>query len=399
MIKRWLVPLLVAGLLGACVQPQPHPAGFAPSPSPSASPSPRPLTFEDKVKAVIEAQAKALLRGDEEAFLSPAKDSRVRQSLAMRFRNLTALRISRAELTNTSLSRMEDGRWLGTMVVAFCFVTPDCVLDKVSEPVVWADTPSGPELTGLEAAKPTDNWYGDPQPWELTELAVAHGNRVLVAAPKSLAGRLPEVLKAAEAATATADAFVVGRLRPDLYRIYLADDTAWRTWYGESPAKWVAGYATGIGPTHTDVVVHTRSARGSFLPELMRHEMTHAAGLQGAYEWQGNWWLIEGLADLAAEPGAGVDRALRSYIRGRWDRTLPVSGPPDDASLQLAANYYGVAFLAVKRLDSRFGRDKLLRFFERVVSIGDSPEAASTQFFGTPWADVQADLISAIRSA
>jgi hypothetical protein len=37
-----------------------------------------------------------------------------------------------------------------------------------------------------------------------------------------------------------------------------------------------------------------------------------------------------------------------------------------------------VAFLAVRSLDSRFGREKLLAFFERVVIGGTSIEAAAT---------------------
>lgn len=376
--------------------------------SPSTSPSASVIVSDTKEKVerlqgrintIVGDQAAALLRQDEAAFLGPAKDPAVRDKLLLRYRNLVALRVSRVAMSVSYLSvDTTPGRWQAEVAVAFCFVLPDCVLDKVSEPTVWVETAGGPELVSIEPAKkPTRGWFGEPQPWEMTELAVAHGNRVLVAAPRSLAGRLPAALAAAEAAVPVADSYAIGS-PPDQYRVYLADGTAWKSWYGNTPPSWAAGYANAIGATHSDIVVSNSHNRASFLPMLLRHELTHAATLQGSHSWTGNWWLIEGIADVAAGDTA-IDSDVRRYIRSGWDRKLPADGPAEDASLTHADRLYRIAALAVKCLQDRFGREKLLVFFERVVEFGDTYITASTTAFASPWAEVEAGCLAKVRAA
>jgi hypothetical protein len=382
----------------------------------SASPSPsvtvgttadaaRPESAKEKVErlqgqvnSVLGEQVAALLRQDEAAFLRPAKDPAVREKLLLRYRNLVGLRVSRITMTVNYLSMdTTAGRWQAEVSVSFCFVQPDCVLDKVSEPSMWAETPDGPELVSIEPAKPPSGWFGEPQPWEMTDLVVAHGNRVLVAAPRSLAGRLAAVLDAAEQAVPLADSYAIGP-PPDQYRVYLADGTAWKTWYGRVPPNWAAGYANAIGATHSDIVLNNSHSRASFLPELLRHELTHAATVQGSHGWVGNWWLIEGIADVAAGDTA-VGSDARRFIRSGWDRKFPATGPPDDASLTYANRLYKIAALAVKCLQDRFGRERLLTFFERVVEFGDTYTRASTTAFDAPWAEVETGCIAAIRAS
>lgn len=401
---------LLLGALAVCAGVKRHaePESVATSLPPSPSPSVTAIVSDTKEKVerlqgrineIVGEQAAALLRQDEAAFLAPAKDPGVREKLLLRYRNLVALRISRVTMSVSYLSiDTTAGRWQADVVVAFCFVLPDCVLDKVSEPTVWAETPAGPELVSIEPAKkPTRGWFGEPQPWEMTELAVAHGNRVLVAAPKSLAGRLPALLQAAEAAVPVADSYAIGGA-PDQYRVYLADSTAWKSWYGHNPPNWSAGYANAIGATHSDVIVSNSHNRASFLPLLLRHELTHAATLQGSHSWTGNWWLIEGIADVAAGDTA-IDSDVRRYLRRGWDRKLPADGPADTASLTQAERLYRIAALAVKCLQDRFGRERLLVFFERVVEFGDTYLTASTTAFASPWTEVEAGCLAAVRSA
>jgi len=384
-------------------------AGASPAPSIAASAvasgAPQESTKEKverlqaQINVMLGEQAGAALRQDETAFLRPAKDPEVREKLLLRYRNLVALKVSRITMGVDYLSiDTTPGRWQAGLVVSFCFVLPDCVLDKVSEPTVWAEAPDGPELVSIAPANPpSSSWFGEPQPWETTELVVAHGNRVLVAAPKSLAGRVAAVLQAAEQAVPVADAYAIGS-PPDQYRVYLADSTAWKSWYGETPAKWAAGYANTIGATHSDIVLNNSHSRASFLPELLRHELTHAATLQGTHSWMGNWWLIEGIADVAAADTA-VTSDVRRYIRSGWDRQLPTTGPDDNASITYADRLYKIAALAVKCLQDRFGRPKLLTFFERVVEFGDTFTRASATAFEVPWAEVESGCLAKIRAA
>ncbi|HZM74603.1 MAG TPA: hypothetical protein VFC19_02690 [Candidatus Limnocylindrales bacterium] len=357
--------------------------------------------LETRITRMVTDQAAALPRKDEKAFLKPAKDQGIRDKLKLRYDNLVALKVTKFSLglRFMSVSSTPD-RWQAELVVSFCFVLPDCVVDKIYEPTEWIETGSGPELVSLEPAKSSDSWFSNPQPWETTKLKVASRGRVLIAAPERLEHRLNDVLVAADAAVPTADAFAIGSA-PDLYRVYIADSDAWKSWYGNSPPDWSAGYAIPIGATHSDVVLNSEHNRASNLPQMLRHEMTHASTIQGAHQWVDNWWLIEGIAEVAgyAEGESPVDEDLRRFIRNGWDRKLDAEGPAEDASDQEAARAYSIAYLAVKRLEIRFGRAKLITFFDRVVEFGDDYEKASMTAFNVSWKETEADALSAIRRA
>ncbi|HCT81554.1 MAG TPA: hypothetical protein DGG94_09440 [Micromonosporaceae bacterium] len=382
----------------------------AASPTPSPTPTTkagdltlaRAVDFRALVNETLAAQAIALLRQDEEAFLRPANNADARNGLLRRYRNLTAMRVTGFQLSSGPLEADSGtGQWKSKVYISFCFVVANCTMDGVSEPAVWADTATGPELLALQPAAVSDDWYGDPQPWELSDLHVAVGTRVVVATTAALKNRLPELLREAEKAAQVADEFAI-RGKPDLYRVYLADKNEWKTWFGVVMPRWAAGYAKEIGPSHTDVVLNNSSARSQYLADMLRHELTHASTLQGKHHWSGNWWLIEGIAELAAHP-VGLGPAdwkaeTISYVRRSWDRKLPGEDPPDDISDSAAGARYGVAFLAVKRLNDRFGHAKVIDFFERVIEQDLPLSVVSESVFGSPWSEVEADCIGFIRA-
>ena len=406
MSKRWLIPAAIIGAvlaiaMGAAATVVVMRVVENSSQEPAYRRARDAGELETRISKVLADQAAALLRKDEKGFLKPAKDDAVREKLQLRYTNLVALKAAKFTLglRFLSISSTPD-RWQAELVVSFCFVTPDCVVDKIYEPTLWIESRNGPELVSLEPAKPSENWFGDPQPWETTKLKVAHRGRVLVAAPESLEHRLNDVLEAAYAAVPVADAFAIGS-PPDLYRVYVADADTWKSWYGRKPPDWSAGYALPVGATHSDVVLNSEHNRASNLPEMLRHELTHASTIQGVHQWAENWWLIEGIAEVAGygDGESPADEDLKRFIRNGWDRKLNRDGPDDDATAAEAARAYSIAFLAVKRLETRFGRAKLLTFFERVVEFGEDYEKASTTAFGTSWAGVEADCLASVRSA
>lgn len=405
--KRWLIPAAVAAAavviaLGAAATIVVIRVAERVTQEPAYARARDADELEGRIKAILTDQAAALLRKDEKGFLKPAgKDEAVQDQLKLRYDNLVALKVTKFSLglRFLSISSTPD-RWQAELVVSFCFVLTDCVADKIYEPTLWTETKNGPQLVSLEPAKSTDNWFGDPQPWETTKLKVAQRGRVLVAAPESLEHRLNDVLEAAVAAVPVADSFAIGEA-PDLYRVYVADSQAWKGWYGRKPPDWSAGYAIPIGATHSDVVLNNEHNRSSNLSQMLRHEMTHASTIQGVHQWVGRWWLIEGIAEVAgyADGQSPADEDLKRFIRNGWDRKLDADGPADDASTTDAGRAYSIAFLAVKRLEARFGRAKLLTFFERVVEFDDDFGRASMTAFSVSWADVEADALSAIRRA
>ena len=393
----------------------PHPGSVRAVQKPTPTPPPAPAVVTrpgdrsaDRARElhrlmnlVVGDQAKAVLAKDEAAFLGPAAVPAAKSALQRRYRNLVALHVSRLELAaDWPVVDAATGRWKSGLRYQFCFVAPACSPDNVTEPAVWEDTDAGPRLVSLALPKPSDDdWFGYVQPWEVSDLQVLVGTRSVVATTSALKGRLPGLLAEAEKAAAVADSYATGT-KPDVYRVYLAGSKEWRTWHGGSVASWAAGVTRPISNTHNDVVVNNSSAPSGYLDDLLRHEMTHAATIHGQHWWQDNWWLLEGIAELAEHPDALTatqgSAETRRYIRNSWKRTLPGEDPPAKASLSTVAAQYGIAYLAVKRLDSRFGREKLLDFYDRVTEQGKDKGDASSAVFGLTWVEVETDLIKTI---
>lgn len=389
------------------------------APSPSSPPvptiAPAPVThvgdqtrergdfLREQVRLLLAEQAKALLRKDEEAFLRPAADGPVRDELTRRYRNLIALQVAGFDLATEPLEfDAATGQWRAKATVSFCFVVAGCRTDYVHESLAWTDTEAGPRLASIAAASDTsDSWYGQTQPWEVSDLHVAVGTRALVATTARLKGRLPELLREAEKAAVVADEFATGGSKPDIYRVYLADTNEWKTWYGGQETKWAVGYATAVGPNQSDVVLNNAKVSSSYLDDTLRHELTHVSSLHGQHHWEGNWWLIEGIAQLAENPNGlnaqDWSAATRTFVRGGWDRKFPAEGPSDSMSNSAVGSRYGVAYYAVKCLDVQFGRARLLSFFTQVVVHGAMPVVVSPTLFEKDWAAVEADCAAYTR--
>lgn len=422
--RRWRrVVGVTAGILVMLVAASPSWAGMLES-RPSAvrtvqppNPTPTPTAVATKVgdrtgergrdlqrqiDVVAAAQGRALLRHDEFGFLAPAHDPGAQAALHRRYRNLVAMQVSGLKLdAGVPTVDQQTGLWKVGLRYSFCFVRVDCAMDTVTETTVWRDAPAGPELLSLAAPARTTGWFGSAQPWQLSDLEVMVGRRALVATTAALKSRLPLILREAEKAAAVADTYATST-PPDIYRVYLAGGKEWRSWYGGVGVAWAAGIMMPIGLDRGDVMLNNSSAPNAFIADMLRHEMTHAATIHGSHYFAGNWWLIEGIAEVAEHP-AGLTTATwsaetRRYIRTGWKRTLPADEPPAKASNGAVGALYGVAFLATKRLEVRHGRDKLLAFFDRVIEHGSSKDKASLAVFGIAWSEVEADCLKAIAA-
>jgi len=380
------------------------PAMPTPSPKPTTSTAVgdmtavRSLVIRDGVAVALKKLSDALLGRDQATYLRVAASPGVTAMLQRQYRNLTAMRASVYRLgAGAPMNGDKPGQWKIALNIDVCFIKPDCAPVHVVEPSVWQDTAAGPVLIALSPSKSGSNWYENPHPWELTDLVVAIGPRTMVAAPASLRGRLPAALAAAEKGAARADQYAVGQ-KPDQYRVYLAGSGEWKKWFGGRRAKWAIGYAIPTGPLSADVVLNSAEISGSFLPGVMRHELTHTASIYGSHYWTDKWWLIEGYAETA-EHGLTWDATAvtRRFVDSGWNGRLPGSSPPDNASNASANGRYGVAFLAVYRLEQRFGRAALIDFFNQVIRSGWTFANAAPKAFHAEWAAVEADVIRFIK--
>lgn len=388
-----------------------HAGELSPSPSPSPTVSTkagetglsRAMDLHTLVNALLDKSEKALMAGDLDGFLKPATQDASRDELSRRFRNLLALKVTQFNYAaSVPLHDAGSGQWTTRVQVVFCFVVTTCGGEQVEETMVWADRESGPELVSVAAPKDVKSWFGSAQPWELSDLHVLQQDRVLVATTARLAPRLPQLLREALEAATVADTFITAGRKPTIYRVYLADTADWKVWYDGDPPKWSAGYATPTGAYQSDIVINNAKVRTSDYNEILRHEMTHVSTVRGLHTWKDNWWLIEGIADLASGQqysGSVWASETRSYVRGKWDKKLPLERPASDASDSEARARYGVAYLAIRAIDEKYGRDKLLEFFTVTVVTGKPARAAAELSLGTTWDELQTYCVNYIRAS
>jgi hypothetical protein len=363
----------------------------------------------DQILAGLRTQTEALLKDDQKSFLSTAdpKASKLTAALKRRFASLRALKVTRysQEITTGPIPRggaAGRSQWQIRVQLQHCFVTVDCDPDPIMLDSRWIETAAGLRMTSLEPTAADDN---GPRPWEISALKAVVGKRTVVATTNRYASRLPSLLAQAEKAAAVADRFAIGGSRPDRYRIFVAGPSEWKKWYGGELPEWSVGFATAISEDRMEVVLNANEIQNGYLDDVLRHELGHVATLStDDYTHDGNFWLIEGLAEYIQENGRPVGsydgRApVRRYLNsGKWNGSVNVPEPgAGTADWQVAARY-GIGYYAVRRMAERFGQAKMMAFFTAVVlEGGTSLDTAAREAFGATWENVDADCARYIR--
>ncbi|MGW4465515.1 hypothetical protein [Micromonospora sp. NBC_01796] len=429
-VRRWRWPLWVAlgvvgvllfcgvpvGLTAVLIARMPDPASLpdtAASATPAVSPEPgdpvevTAAWLGERIDALLDQQAQALLRGDEQGFLAVADPaSPAAADLKRQFRVLRSMKVAAWHPSlNGRPTRMNSNtsEWRVLVTIGHCFVLTDCRTGPVTIGTRWDDVRPQPRLIAIE---PSMSGTDGPRPWEVSDLAVGIGARTLVAVPQTVRDKLPDLLKAAEQAAVVADRYAVGGTRPDVYRIFYAPGAEWKLWYGGGRPAWTGGYAVGIGGDRFDVVLNGDGLHRTAVDDLLRHEMTHAASLPGrGYASSENWWLVEGIAEYAGAGGrpvaqyeglADVTRLLAAG--GGWNGKLESVEPADSAEDWRVSGSYGVGYLAVRYLVDRFGEEDLLAFYRLVVHEGRSVGDAAQQAFGVDWSALHNECVGYARS-
>ncbi|PRX12975.1 hypothetical protein [Actinoplanes italicus] len=381
------------------------------APVESAAPD-LPTMLEQKVSGVLQGQIDALLNGDEKAWLAPV-DPKVRSRYRAIYRNLRGLEVSRADYDVKVLDRSTESAVNTRVTLGYCLsAAARCpTWDERSEagaPKVLYDLTFTLRRGAYVVTSMTDvknKNYLQPTPWENTELRFVRGKRVIVAGPAGQARNLKRVLTAAEKAAAVVDRFTTEK--PDRYRIYLADDKAWKRWYGGKLSKWVVGYHIALNQTGSDIVLKASEVLDSTrqLGLTVQHEMAHAATLVPStnQDPQKDLWLIEGIAEYIGfnpeQPQRTESRyALQTWIRKHGDIKSIVRPELTEKSDDLTVSaLYATGHYAVGCMVDQYGQDRTLDFVKRVVRDGQELDPASRASFGSPFTTVDRACVRWIK--
>lgn len=390
--------------IGRVAAADPRPPRAVASPRPEDPASVRSDWLRPQISELLEKQATALKAGDRDGFLAPADagDTALRGELTRRFNNLRALEATVYDATLWgAVVAVAGGGFAVPVRIRYCFVVADCNPLPVVVETRWTDAAGRLRMLAFNASP--GNELG-PRPWEVSDLRVAVGTRVVVATTPRYASRLPATLVAAERAAAAADRFAHWGKPPGRYVVYLAGAEEWGRWYSIKQAGWVAGYAMPLTDTDTEIVLNAAQVDVRETAEVLRHEFAHVVTLNGVRRsYERTWWLVEGIAEYVragGQPVGGYDALseTRRFINSeRWSGDVALDEPGADATAADANGRYGVAYLAVRRLAERYGEPKMIQFFTAVAREGKPLEEASTAVFGVAWAEVSADCQRFVR--
>lgn len=346
---------------------------------PAGAATPRPFAGGDPIPRLLAGQAAALNRNDLRGWLAPV-DPPLRARYQNLFRTLRALHAT---------VEYQVGRDHGTVSLTYCFVGPRCPAEspQIAQHLTFKRVHTSYVISGLtRPEKLTDR---QPTPWENGDLVFAQGKRVTVGAPRALSGKLAEVTRIADQAALLDDRYAAyaGNRQPR-YRIFLATDQLWRTWYGGRATDWAVGYMQQLGPAGADVVINpSRLGTRTALREVIQHELGHVATISGVPTKHEDMWLVEGVAEYI---GMQPRRAPDTYSRNALRRPERLDAPPlrDGAGEKEVAAFYAQGHFAVDCLVTKFGEPRAMEFVRLRLRLGNSLDIAARSVFGQPFKKV-----------
>jgi len=405
------IAVLVAGLV--VMRPGAGPAAAAHA-EPSAKPaSAAPAKPFDQAIAALDAQAAALVKGDENGWLA-AVDPKLKGRYRSLFRNLRGLGVvSLRYAPGPGQPVKGDSTAVAIRVsLVYCFTVamcPDSAYERAQAPGIAQKLTLKPAggayvITAVGAAPNPD--FPQPTPWESGDLTFAQGKRVVVAAGAGEQKYLRTVLPVAKRAAAVADHYAVLNGVPlDRYRIFLASDGQWSTWYGGETDRWAIGLSMSLNKHGFDVVLRMSQLDDPLaLATTVQHELGHVVTLDGAPQADpgANTWLSEGIAEYIGWQPKSAAQSLRRYSV-RWQlnrspmRSMVPARPSAKSSGRAGDAFYGLSHLAVDCMAHQYGDEKLLAFVRSVLTEADELDEAARDAYGVPFKTVDKTCMAWIK--
>jgi hypothetical protein len=425
--RRWAFLLVAAGAVGVLVlagflglQPRGEQdrAAIAATSAPGASSVP-PATPYDKAVAALAAQSAALLRGDESGWLAAVDSSRtsLRTRYRSMFRSLRALGVTGFEY-QPGVARPVKGDAAAVSFrvdAAYCLGPQMCPANAATDwqkpPHITQKLTLRPDPAGAyvitEVAAAAEKDERQPVPWENGDLAFAQGRRVTVAAAPEQAKNLKRVLTAAEQAAVIDDRYAALIGTPQRkYRIYLAGEKQWKSWYGGDDDAWAIGLAIPLNMTGIDVLLRMKEMDDPLVLRVtLQHELGHVVTLTGAYRADADedTWLSEGIAEyIGWRPRPATGSLRRSSVRWLLTRRHPPTSmvpvqPGPKASDRAGDAFYGLSHFAADCMAHKYGEAKLFAFVRLVLAADNDYDQASRDAFGQPFATVDKACLTWIK--
>lgn len=393
------VPVASTGVVAVAPNDRPVPAAAVELPS----------TPFDRAAATLRKQAAALTAGDEEGWLAAVDPAQPRLVARYRglYRSLRALGVSHFAY-HPYQRRGSKGSTLAIGVsAAYCLSVRVCPRPpRVEQALTLRPLRGAYLITGL--SRPARPSHLQPTPWESGDLVFAHGRRVTVAATPGQAKHLKRVLAVAEKAAAVNDRYASYVGNPQLrYRLYLADDKAWKSWYGGIDDTWTVAYAVPLSDTGTDVVLRMSELRTDrrLLATTVQHELGHVVTVGGVAtrDVGADLWLSEGIAEwIGWAPKPATDSWRRAGVRSamrKAKRPTTIAAPAlrRNAGNRAGDRFYGLAHFAVDCMAQRYGERRLFEFVRLTLRRNLTNDKASRAAYGVPFATVDKQCLSWIR--
>jgi hypothetical protein len=369
-----------------------------------------------EARSALDAHAAALVRGDEAGWLAGVDPQQPglrgyyqRLYATLRGLGVTAWSYHVTVPPPTAYGRSELNP---NVTVAYCLQTPACPpyalgshdVPQLSQRLTMARRDGVYVIT----ARQTSDSRGpqQPTPFEETVLTIRQGQRVTVAAAPGQQDRLPDVVAAADRAAAVVDRYAAALDNPQQrYRIYLAGDRQWATWFGGQRSRYAVGYATASGTVATEVVLKMSALTDTDeLATAIQHELAHVVTLAGTdlrvHSVHGlHQWLIEGIAEYIAHGPRPVTGNQWASLRrvGTAPSSLKLLPLPDNASAQQAGRFYGLSHFAVNCMAATYGEAELLTFVDQVLRGTTTTDRGSRTALGQPFDTVDRHCVNQLN--
>jgi len=329
---------------------------------------------------LLAEQAAAFNHGDLAGWLKPVAPP-LRKRYEGLYRSLKAMHVATVDYRITD----DDAE------LSYCFIGAVCPKERpgITQKLVIKSN----VITAVgRPGHPTDL---QPTPWENGDLIFAQGKRVTVGAPPALRKRLPQILEIAESAAAVDDRYaaLVDNRQPR-YRLFIATDKLWRTWYGGKATDWAVGYMQPLGESGADVVINPgRLPTVEALREVIQHELAHVATIGGVTSRHEDMWLVEGVAEYI---GAQPRRASDTYNQRALRRPTELAIRPlrDGAGEKEVTTFYAQGHFAVDCLVTAFGEPRAMEFVRLRLRLSQSLDEAARSVFGTDFRHVTTTCVN-----